>query len=684
MLRWIKRILAPPVFEGDADKSRAAWLLNIILITLIARSIVIRLITGTDPPRPSFVIPFVVLLLLMMVLMRRGDVQAASVITIAGFWLSLSAAAVVTGGLHSTGFRNYILPVIVAGLLLGQRGAIATAAMSILAGIGMWIAEVNNLIEEPPDSTGSLELLVTHAISLLMAAVLVTLATRSIEQALQRARNEILDRKQAEQAVRASEERFSRAFNLSPVRMGILRLSDNIIVAVNDCFVSDLGFDRSEIVGHSVLDLPRWIGRETPRIKKLLDEGIPVRNWEGVASTKTGEQRITLLSTEKIELDGEPCLLWVSNDITERKRAEDALRESEELFRTSFENATAGVCLISTDGKFVSANRMLCEMLGYSESELKQMSFNDVTPREDWSIGSTFVARALAGEVESANLEKRYLKKDGHVFWAFVSTALVRRPDNRPHYFITYIQDITERRLAEEQIQATSQQLRALMTSLRSAREAEGIRIAREIHDELGSALTSLRWDLEDLERTVSELESVKHRAALKGRISTMQGVVDSTVDVVRRISSELRPSVLDDLGLAAAVEWQAQQFQARTGIVCRYDCSVDPLDLDNEQATAVFRIFQEALTNVLRHAQATRIDVSLDMDENDLVLSIQDNGRGIRDAEKTGQASLGLLGMRERASLIGASVEITGVDGRGTSVSLRIPHLRSKTATTA
>lgn len=160
-----------------------------------------------------------------------------------------------------------------------------------------------------------------------------------------------------------------------------------------------------------------------------------------------------------------------------------------------------------------------------------------------------------------------------------------------------------------------------------------------------------------------------------------MLGVVDTTIDRVRRIASELRPSILDDLGLAAAVEWQAQQFQKRTGILCRYDCSVDNLDLDTERSTAIFRIFQEALTNVLRHAQATRIDVSLDKDEDGFVLDVRDNGRGIRDSEKSDESSLGLLGMRERAYLIGAKVEITGVAGKGTSVSLRVPYLRSNTA---
>jgi signal transduction histidine kinase len=213
------------------------------------------------------------------------------------------------------------------------------------------------------------------------------------------------------------------------------------------------------------------------------------------------------------------------------------------------------------------------------------------------------------------------------------------------------------------------------MTSLRSAREEEGIRIAREIHDELGAALTSLRWDLEEMERINSEKNPEPYRAALYGKIRGMFAVIDHTIDVVRRISSELRPSILDDLGLASAVEWQAQQFQSRTGIQCRCECLVDSLNLNTEQSTAVFRIFQEALTNVLRHAHASCIDVTIEEEASDLLLTIRDDGRGIQNSEMTSPSALGLLGMHERAHLIGGRIEIVGVDGKGTTVTLRVPH---------
>jgi signal transduction histidine kinase len=166
------------------------------------------------------------------------------------------------------------------------------------------------------------------------------------------------------------------------------------------------------------------------------------------------------------------------------------------------------------------------------------------------------------------------------------------------------------------------------------------------------------------------DLESMKRKA------QTMTRLVDNTIDVVRRISAEMRPSVLDDLGLVSAIEWQAGLFRNRTGIAVHCDCTLDDVDLNQEQSTAVFRIFQEALTNILRHSRATRVDVTMVEKDDAFVLTIRDNGRGITEAEKFGQASIGLLGMRERAHLIGGEIDITGIEAEGTTVTVRIPLL--------
>jgi signal transduction histidine kinase len=161
---------------------------------------------------------------------------------------------------------------------------------------------------------------------------------------------------------------------------------------------------------------------------------------------------------------------------------------------------------------------------------------------------------------------------------------------------------------------------------------------------------------------------------AVGEKLSALMKLDDRAINALRRIASELRPSILDDLGLVAAIEWQSQQFQKRTGIVCVCDCFLKEDELTAEQSTAVFRILQEALTNVLRHAQATRVDIKLDEENNYFSLSISDNGKGITECEKSEQLSLGILGMRERAHLIGAEIDIKGVAGKGTVVTVRVP----------
>ena len=231
-------------------------------------------------------------------------------------------------------------------------------------------------------------------------------------------------------------------------------------------------------------------------------------------------------------------------------------------------------------------------------------------------------------------------------------------------------------RLREQskQLDATSEQLRALSVRLQSAREEESARIARELHDELGSALTRLKWDLELIRKENLGTKNEVELDEVGQKIDEMIQLVDATIETVRRISAELRPSILDDLGLIPALRWQTDQFRKRTGMETNFDSSLETIDLTAQRSTAVYRIFEEALTNIMRHAGATRVDVKLERDNGNLILTIRDNGRGITVAEKTDRSSLGLLSMRERANLIGGQIDITGNEGEGTIVMARFP----------
>jgi len=212
-----------------------------------------------------------------------------------------------------------------------------------------------------------------------------------------------------------------------------------------------------------------------------------------------------------------------------------------------------------------------------------------------------------------------------------------------------------------------------------SAREEESARIARDIHDEIGSMLTLLRWDLEALHLSVSLLPGHQSQQ-LQEKIDTMMALTDTALSSVKRIASELRPPALDLMGLRDAIEWQTKQFQERTGIIVTCDCARD-IDDFSKQATSVFRIVQEALTNIMRHAQATKVNVRLQRQNDELILTIKDNGRGITKEETWNNLTLGLTGMRERAALAGGQVEISGTEGDGTLVRLQIPIIGSRDA---
>jgi PAS domain S-box-containing protein len=247
------------------------------------------------------------------------------------------------------------------------------------------------------------------------------------------------------------------------------------------------------------------------------------------------------------------------------------------------------------------------------------------------------------------------------------------------------LEEIAERKRAEDELRESREQLRQLAAKLERVREEERTRIAREIHDELGQALTALKLDLSSLKRLCrlkssrKESKQATHDAVLE-RLDAMSGLVDQTVQIVRRISTELRPAVLDSLGLAAAIEWQAQDFERRTDIRCVFRSSLEEEPIPREVATAAFRILQETLTNVVRHAEAGWVAVNLSLEDKALLaLEVTDDGKGISKEACASAKSIGLAGMRERALLLGGNVQVEGRSGQGTTVRLRLPVSRHK-----
>jgi signal transduction histidine kinase len=239
------------------------------------------------------------------------------------------------------------------------------------------------------------------------------------------------------------------------------------------------------------------------------------------------------------------------------------------------------------------------------------------------------------------------------------------------HRALREAQERIDRQRAEDQLRESHKQLRALSVYLQHVREEERTRIAREVHDELGQALTSCKLDVSWLAHHLS-----RGQKELREKAKGLSAHIDSTIQTVRRISTELRPGILDHLGLVAALEWQANEFQLRTGIRCDVSTRLNDRRLDPELTTAFFRIFQETLTNVIRHAAATRVKVQLKEEASRIILEVRDNGRGIGRDEISDPRSMGLLGMRERAALLGGDFVIRRMTaGRGTRACVAIPR---------
>jgi len=241
------------------------------------------------------------------------------------------------------------------------------------------------------------------------------------------------------------------------------------------------------------------------------------------------------------------------------------------------------------------------------------------------------------------------------------------------------VEHLTERKLAEERLRATLEQIRMLSGRLATVQEAERTRIARELHDELGVRLTCLKIDLSRLSTTMaSEGAGVPKKAEDKIRLMVEQ--VDATIASVQRLATELRPAILTDLGIVAAIEWQCQDFQKRTGIPCTCVTSAEDIAMEPEPASALFRICQESLTNTARHAQATAVTVKLESRSHLLQLVVADNGLGIPETTVSNPQSLGLLGMRERVAQFGGELTIQGHHGAGTTVTACLPRCISRT----
>ncbi len=470
-----------------------------------------------------------------------------------------------------------------------------------------------------------------------------------------------------------AEAKFRNLLEAAPDAM-VIADPDGHIVLVNRQTEQLFGYARDELLGKPVELLMPERFREAHVMQRSRYAARPIPRPLGVGLQlfglrKDGSEFPADIVLSPIETEEGMLTTAAVRDITGWKRAETALRESEERFRVIINHAPLTLFATDSRGVFTFSDGKGLEGTGLSPGDNVGRSAYELfgalpvaLHTGDVITGADVIRRVLAGEALSGVT---------HVFNKSFDNRFVPLEDANKQVIglIGVAVDITERKRAEDNLSRSHQQLRELGRRSRAARERERAMIAREIHDEVGHALTALKMDLSWLR---DRLPAHGNEVARKTR--DMLTLIDATINHARALASQLRPAVLDQLGLLAAIEWEAQEFTRRTRVPCELELPVENTQFDADRSTDVFRILQEALTNITRHARATAVIIRLQVSPEDLVLAVHDNGRGITDHEISNAGSLGLVGMRERALLWRGELGVRRVRRGGTCVTARIP----------
>ncbi len=355
-------------------------------------------------------------------------------------------------------------------------------------------------------------------------------------------------------------------------------------------------------------------------------------------------------------------------EIAERKQVQEALTKSASEWTYAMDFMEDAIYLIDMDDKVIRANQAFYKMTGRTQEETIGHDITSLLhPKGETEPCQVCVARRARRDAQITLEADHPSNPINHPIEIMVK--MIRNERGKPIGVLMGIHDLFNQRKIEKELKKSYNQLRNLATHLQYVREEERTQIAREIHDELGQILTALKMDLSWMDKKLP-----KEQKSLSDKTKSMSNLIDSTIKTVKRISMELRPGLLDDLGLLAAIEWQAEEFQNRTGIECKVTINPENIIIDQDRSTTIFRVFQETLTNVARHAKATKVMVSLKEKSARVFLQVKDNGRGITKEEISKPGSFGILGIRERIYPWGGDVNIKGEKGKGTTISVNVP----------
>ena len=480
------------------------------------------------------------------------------------------------------------------------------------------------------------------------------------------------DMTRIEEKLSKSEMLFSQLWEISVDGMRLTD-EDGIIIMVNYAYCRIVELSKDELVNKPFSNVYHSSEQESVLSmykQDTLNNAIKT-HFERENTLWNRKKRWFEFSNSFLNIpDAGKITLSVIKDITERKRSELELVENENKFRMLFNNANDVVFVTQFTedkayGDFIEVNDIACKRLGYTKKEFLGLSPSAIVEPK---------------YIEEFNSWMERLLTDKHVIFEIVHKAKDKRlipVEISSHLFnyenkltiLSIARDITERKQAEEKLKRTSLVLRNLASHLQTVREDERSMIAREVHDELGQVLTVLKIHVSLLSNKLRE-----DQGDLKEKINTILKFIDDTVETVQRITSKLRPGILDELGLVPAIEWQTEEFKKVTGIRCSISLPSYEIKLDEDKSTAIFRIFQEALTNVVRHASAKKVSITIKTISKNLLLEVTDNGFGISNEQVKNPKSLGIISMKERALILGGEVSIEGIPNKGTTVTVQIP----------
>lgn len=475
-------------------------------------------------------------------------------------------------------------------------------------------------------------------------------------------------------ALREAEDRAERRLAEEAYRSVVMKSLQGLVVFqggrlvfANPAMATILGYSITELLGFSSQSVSRLFHPDHKEFVRLAlgeSTGTASSQSEEVVRVFRKDGTIRWLSafSSAVEFGGKPAVQSAFVDITERKRAEGALRESEDRFRLLVENSTDLVAEVTTDGRIQYASPNFKTILGYAPSELLGTSiFANVHGRDLPEVKARFEKDLPTGDY-------RYRHQDGS--WHWLESAGQRFRTSAGDERIVFVsRDVTERKLAEHELEQSREQLQRFSEHLENTLDEQRKQISREIHDELGQLLTILKFDISWVTLNVS-----KESPELAEKIDAMRGTIGEALASVKRISRELRPPQLESLGLCGAIQWDVTSFSAKFGIHSTLRFSPSEFALDKDRSLVIYRVFHEALTNIARHAQATEVLIELDRKSDAVVLRVQDNGKGISNSEVRGTMSLGIVGMRERLRPWRGTLTIKGKKGEGTTVTADIP----------